>query len=48
MVETIVCLAIVAAIVALPVYLLFYGMAGRDWKEIKEHDRWKREQQKKK
>ena len=47
MVETLVCLAIVGAIVALPVYLLFFGMAGRDWKAIKASDKARRGQYKK-
>jgi len=31
-------------VIGVPVYLIFFGMAGRDWKSIKEHDKWKREQ----
>lgn len=37
-------LLFIAVLVGVPVYFVFFGMAGRSWKGIKEHDKWKREQ----
>ena len=34
----------VALVVGVPVYLVFFGMAGRSWRDIKDHDKWKRNQ----
>lgn len=40
------CLLVFALIMGVPIYFLFFGMAGRSWKEIKDHDEWKRNQKK--
>lgn len=37
---------LIFAAIAVVIYCTFFGMAGRDWKGIKKHDRWKREQEK--